>query len=58
MTSATQLTSALGGVYAVEREIGPGGMATVYLATLIRVKPMVCCSITLSLYHSGKRVDQ
>src|SRR5437764_3899919 len=31
-TELLRLTSALGGRYAVERELGRGGMATVYLA--------------------------
>ena len=34
MTSATErLNTALAGRYTIERELGAGGMATVYLAT-------------------------
>ena len=36
MTALTQLNAALTGRYKIEREIGAGGMATVYLATDIR----------------------
>ncbi len=32
MNAAAQLTNALAGRYTIEREIGAGGMATVYLA--------------------------
>jgi eukaryotic-like serine/threonine-protein kinase len=36
MTETTRLTSALAGRYAIERELGQGGMATVYLAQDVR----------------------
>ena len=36
MTDTTRLTSALAGRYAIERELGQGGMATVYLAQDVR----------------------
>src|ERR671930_2318233 len=36
MDSVSQLKSALGGRYEIEREIGAGGMATVYLARDVR----------------------
>ena len=36
MEAITQLKSALAGRYEVEREIGAGGMATVYLARDLR----------------------
>jgi serine/threonine-protein kinase len=32
MTDTARLTAALGDRYAIERELGAGGMATVYLA--------------------------
>src|SRR5438128_6533850 len=32
MTATARLTTALAGRYAIERELGPGGMSTVYLA--------------------------
>src|SRR6476659_3484489 len=36
MDAAAQLSSALAGRYTIEREIGAGGMATVYLARDVR----------------------
>src|SRR5689334_23459197 len=36
MIDATRLTNALAGRYAIERELGQGGMATVYLAHDVR----------------------
>ena len=36
MTTLTALTQALAGRYTIEREIGAGGMATVYLARDVR----------------------
>lgn len=36
MTDITRLTAALAGRYAIERELGAGGMATVYLARDVR----------------------
>ena len=41
----TQITSALGGKYRVERELGRGGMATVYLAEDIRHRRKVAIEV-------------
>ena len=38
----TRLNAALEGRYAIEREIGEGGMATVYLAEDLRHSPQSC----------------
>ena len=45
MDTAAQLTSALSGRYAIEREIGAGGMATVYLAQDVRHHRLVALKV-------------
>src|SRR5215218_10992692 len=45
MSTTAQLTSALAGRYVVERQIGAGGMAVVYLATDIRHNRLVALKV-------------
>ncbi|MEO5579828.1 MAG: protein kinase, partial [Gemmatimonadaceae bacterium] len=47
MTSAAQLSEALAGRYSIEREIGRGGMATVYLARDLRHERSVALKVLL-----------
>ncbi|HEX5076580.1 MAG TPA: protein kinase, partial [Gemmatimonadaceae bacterium] len=45
MTTASRLTTALADRYRIERELGQGGMATVYLAEDVRHKRRVAVKV-------------
>lgn len=53
MDSVAHLNSALAGRYAIDREIGAGGMATVYLARDVRHERRVA----LKYRHAADRAD-
>ena len=58
MADTTRLTAALAGRYVIEREIGQGGMATVYLAQDVRHQRRVALKLLrpeLSAILGGER---
>ncbi len=50
-----RLNVALEGRYAIERELGEGGMATVYLADDLKHQRIM--PITSEVHHGGKKED-